>query len=80
MSAGTFFTIFHEDLGLVKKSARWVPKLLSWEQMVRRVEMMTAFIKMTQDKGKSFLGKMISIKDSAVSMHTPEAKSSPNSG
>jgi hypothetical protein len=28
MSAGTLFAIVHEDLGLVMKNARWVPKLL----------------------------------------------------
>jgi hypothetical protein len=38
VSAGTVFTILHKELGLVKKSARWVPKLLSQEQMERRVE------------------------------------------
>jgi hypothetical protein len=32
-SVGTIFAILHEDLGLVKKNARWVPKLLSQEQM-----------------------------------------------
>lgn len=31
-SYGTILNILHNDLGLVKKSARWVPKLLSDEQ------------------------------------------------
>ena len=31
VSTGTFFNIIHDDLGLVKKSARWVLKLLSQE-------------------------------------------------
>jgi hypothetical protein len=34
---GTVHAILKEDLGLVKKSARWVPKLLSSEQMEERV-------------------------------------------
>ena len=29
--------IIHDDLGLVKKSARWVPKLLSQEQKDNRI-------------------------------------------
>jgi hypothetical protein len=29
--------ILHEELGLVKKSARWVPELLSMEQKEERV-------------------------------------------
>ncbi len=31
-SVGTIFNIIHTDLGLVKKSARWVPEMLSQEQ------------------------------------------------
>jgi hypothetical protein len=34
---GTIHAILKEDLGLVKKSTRWVPKLLSSEQMEERV-------------------------------------------
>jgi len=37
VSTGTIFNILHDDLGLVKKSARWVPKLLSKEQKDTRV-------------------------------------------
>ncbi len=73
-SVGTIFAILHEDLGLVKKSARWVSKLLSQEQMDRRVETSAAFVKLIQNKGKSFLGKIITIDESAVSMHTPTMK------
>ena len=29
VSTGTIFNILHDDLGLVKKSARWVPKYIS---------------------------------------------------
>jgi histone-lysine N-methyltransferase SETMAR len=72
VSAGTVFNILHEELGLVKKSARWVPKLLSPEQMERRVETSAAFVKMVQDKGRGILGKIITMDESAVSMHTPE--------
>ena len=32
VSCGTIVNILHEDLGLIKKSARWVPKLLSEAQ------------------------------------------------
>ena len=37
LSVGTVHTILHEDLGLSKKSARWVPRLLSMEQKAERV-------------------------------------------
>jgi hypothetical protein len=50
-SAGTIFNIIHDDLGLVKKSARWVPKLLSPDQMEKRVETLAAFVQLVQEKG-----------------------------
>ena len=46
---GTVSRIIHDSLGLVKKSARWVPtlpKLLSQEQMAERVRTSTAFVKL----------------------------------
>ncbi len=73
-SVGTIFAILHKDLGLVKKSARWEPKLISLEQMDRRVETSVAFIKPIQNKGNSFLGKIITMEESAVSIHTPTMK------
>ncbi len=84
VSAGTVFTILHKELGLVKKSARCVPKLLSQVLMERRVETwggdLSPFIKMVQDKGRSILEKIITMDESVVSMHTPETKRSPGSG
>jgi hypothetical protein len=71
---GTIFAILQEDLGLVKKSSRWVPKLLSQEQMDRRVETSAFFVKLIQNKGKSFLGKIITMDESAVLMHTLTTK------
>lgn len=38
LSHGTIFKILHDDLGLTKKAARWVPKLLSAEQKEERVK------------------------------------------
>jgi hypothetical protein len=73
-SSKTVFTILHKELGLVKKSARWVPKLLSQEQMERRVETSAAFVKMVQDQGRGILGKIITMDESVASMHMPEMK------
>ena len=38
LSRGTMANIMKDDLGLVKKSARWVPRLLSPDQMKIRME------------------------------------------
>ena len=72
---GTVSRIIHSSLGLVKKSARWVPKLLSQEQMAERVRTSTAFVKLVQDKSKAVLQHIITMDETAVSMHTPETKS-----
>ena len=47
---GTVSHIIHDSLGLVKKSAHWVPKLLSQEQMAERVRTSMAFVKLMQYK------------------------------
>jgi flagellar motor component MotA len=73
-SVGTIFATLHENLGLVKKSARWVPKLLSQEKMDQRMETLAAFVKLIQNKRESFLDKIITMDKSAVSMHTPTTK------
>ncbi len=57
MSAGMILAILHEELELVKKSARWVPKPLSQEQMDRRMETSVAFVKMIQEQGQELPGK-----------------------
>ena len=44
VSEKTIHTILHKDLGLVKKSARWVPKLLSEEQKKDRMQTCTKFL------------------------------------
>jgi hypothetical protein len=68
MSAGTIFNIIHDELGLVKKSARWVSKLLSRCQMNKRMGMSADFVKLVQEKGRDVLSKIITVDESTVSM------------
>ena len=73
---GNVSRIIHDSLGLVKKFAHWVPKLLSQEQMEERVRTSTVFVKLVQDKSKAVLQHIITMDETAaVSMHTPETKS-----
>jgi hypothetical protein len=48
VSVYTIHSILHKDLGLEKKSARWVPKLLSSEQKEEQVLTCSAFIAAVQ--------------------------------
>jgi len=71
---GTISRIIHDSLGLVKKSAPWVPKLLSQEQKEERVRTSTAFVNLVQTQSKAVLRNIITMDETAVSMHTPETK------
>ncbi len=68
---GTISHILHSQLGLVKKSAHWVPKLLSKEE---RGKTSKEFVKLVQMKERSVLDRIITMDESSVSMHTPETK------
>jgi len=63
-SYGTISNIVHKDLGLVKKPARWGPKLLSLDQQQARVTTCKAFIKLVADKGHSIFDNKITIEKS----------------
>ncbi len=68
------------SLGLVKKSARWVPKLLSQEQKLERVHTLTFFMELIQDKGASVLDRVITRDELLCLCTLPPWSSSPNSG
>jgi hypothetical protein len=64
-SAETIFNVIHNDLGLVKKSERWVPKLLSPDQMEKRVETSAGV-----GEGAGYLGRIVTMDEGEVSMHS----------
>jgi len=66
--------ILHDNLSLVKKSARWVPKLLSLEQKEERIMTSRKMIKLIREKGRGVLGRIVTMDESAVLFHTPETK------
>jgi hypothetical protein len=48
---------------------------LSQDQKEKKVETLASFIKMIKDKGRSFLGNIITLCEPAAPMHTSETKS-----
>ena len=74
VSYGIIFNILHDNLGLEKLSARWVPKLLTEEQKQERMKTSMAFIKMVRMKGLAVLDKIVTMDESSVSFHTPATK------
>ena len=74
LTYGTVSLILKQDLGLVKKSARWVPKLLSPEQKQLRVDLSDDFLKLLRRRSAALLNNIVTMDESAVSFHTPETK------
>jgi histone-lysine N-methyltransferase SETMAR len=70
----TICRILKEDLGLVKKSARWVPKLLSQVQKEERVRISQEFVDAVERSGLSMLDNIITMNETLVSYFTPETK------
>ncbi len=62
------------DLGLVKKSTRWVLKLLSSDQKEERVKRSEYFLQLLRQRSLAFLDNIVTMDESAVSFHTPETK------
>jgi hypothetical protein len=73
LPVGTAHAILHNDLGLVKKSAHWVPKLLTTAQ---KKEWTAAcdFLGLLQQHSLPVLDNIVIMGESAVSFHTPEMK------
>ena len=74
VSVFTIHKCLKDDLGLVKKSARWVPKLLNNAQKEERVRCSNEFLNKFQRDGQAFLDRVVTMDESAVSYHTPETK------
>jgi histone-lysine N-methyltransferase SETMAR len=74
VSEKTILNILHQDLGLEKKSARWVPKLLSEEQKQERIRVCSDFITAEHHRSKAMLDAIVTMDETMVSYHTPETK------
>jgi len=73
-TTGMIYRILTEDLGLVKKSSCWVPKLLNCDQKRERKESCEVFVRLVQWHSKAVLRNIVTMDESAVSFHTPETK------
>ena len=66
--------ILTDDLNYSKKSARWIPRILSSDQKDQRLTASTEFLKRYRKGGAGFLGSIITMNESAVAFHTPDTK------
>jgi hypothetical protein len=71
--------VLQKQLGVVKKLAKFVPKLLSDDQMAERVQTSQALTDLVWRVRKSVLDQNITMDESTVSMHTLKPSSNPSS-
>jgi histone-lysine N-methyltransferase SETMAR len=64
----------HEDLDLSKKSARWVPKLLTSAHKKERIRTCEKLLASVRGRSMAMLDSRVTMDESAVSFYTPEFK------
>ena len=74
LSTFTVHNILRMDLGLSKKAARWVPRLLSGEQKQARIDAANVFKNLAESKGEAFLRSIVTMDETMVSFYTPKTK------
>jgi hypothetical protein len=81
VSNGTIHNILWKDLGLVKKSARWVPKLLSQDQNQDSAGTCKEFVTTIKGHSMAMLNYIVTVNEMMVSLTTHlRQKISPDSG
>jgi hypothetical protein len=73
MSFSTIHTVLHEDLGLEKKSARWVPKILIDDQK-QPVGVCSEFFAAIHCYSLAMLDLIVTMDETMVCYHTPQIK------
>jgi len=74
MSVWRIYQIVHEELGMRKVCARWIPRILTADRKQRRVDAAVDFLQQVQQKGDTFLHNIITADESWVYYFEPESK------
>jgi histone-lysine N-methyltransferase SETMAR len=74
ISCGTVHSILHEDLGLSKLSARWVPKALRPDQLVVRTDLSISILSKIEADEERFMGRIITGDETWIYQYDPETK------
>jgi hypothetical protein len=74
MSVSAIHAVLHDDLGLEKKSARWVPKLLNDVQKQQHVKVCSEFVKAVHRHSLAMLDSIVTMDKTMVCYHTPQSK------
>ena len=74
ISHGKVSTTLHDNLGMYKLTAHWVPKSLSDEQMATRASVYSALLKRFRSKEDDFLSRLVTVDETWVHYYEPENK------
>ncbi|XP_018304737.1 uncharacterized protein [Mycetomoellerius zeteki] len=74
ISHGTVISILHEQLGMKKLSARWVPRLLTVDHKRDRVTISKQCLEMFQRNSDEFLRRFITVDETWIHYFIPETK------
>ncbi len=67
-------SVLHDNLGLEKKSARWVPRLLNDKQKQQRVEICSEFVEAVHHHSLNMLDSIVTMDKMTVCYHMPQMK------
>lgn len=74
ISYGSTYSILTEELGYRKVCARWVPRLLTADQKLHRLQVCGRLLARFQEQGDQFLTHIITCDETWVHHYTPESK------
>ena len=73
ISHGSAYQIIHDELGLHKVCARWVPRELTAEHKRKRVEICQRLLNRYKNEGKEFLSRIVTGDETWVHHYEPES-------
>ena len=76
LSYGSALTVLHDNLGMKKLNAKWVPRLLTPCQKQQRIDDSKACLKIFNRNKADFLRRYVTMDETWIHHYTPESKRS----
>lgn len=74
LKKSTVHNVIAKDLKMNKVSARWVPRILSDDEKLQRVQSSTEFLSRYEREGDRFLRRIITTDETWIPLYEPESK------
>ncbi|XP_018308488.1 histone-lysine N-methyltransferase SETMAR-like [Mycetomoellerius zeteki] len=74
VSYGTAFNILHDNLGMKKLSARWMPRLLTVDNKRMRLSISKQCLELFKRNPKEFLRRVVTVDETWIHYYAPETK------